>query len=286
MIKANNISDYIFSASDTQFLTTEAEISHAIKVMRAKMAAYIMDNQLKALVLGISGGVDSAFAAALLRPVCDFTNTKLIGRSITIETNKPDEIERSKTIGSLFCHDFKYLDYTHIYEAYKQELPELNNQLSSNLRTGNCKARLRMICLYDLAQLNKGIVISTDNFTEYLTGFWTLHGDVGDYAPFLHLWKTEVYIAAKFLCKQHTKEQAEALTQCIDAVPTDGLGISESDLDQLGAATYQEVDQILTAYFKGDKSLEEHPCIERFINSDYKRSNPMSINRLTLINRE
>jgi len=279
------MSEYIFSASDTQLLTTEEEISHAIKVMRTKTATYIMDNQLKSLVLGISGGIDSAFAAALLRPVCDFTNTKLIGRSITIETNKEDEIERSKLVGSLFCHDFQYLDYTHIYKVYEQELPDMFNPLLP-LRMGNCKARLRMICLYDLAQLNRGMVVSTDNFTEYLTGFWTLHGDVGDYAPFLHLWKTEVYLATQFLCKDHTKDQADALTQCINAVPTDGLGISNSDLEQLGAESYQEVDQILAAYLKGDKSVEKHPIIERFRSSGYKRMSPISISRFTLLNRE
>ncbi|MDR0605046.1 MAG: NAD(+) synthase [Bacteroidales bacterium] len=276
----------VFSSSDAQFLTTEAEISHAIKVMRAKTAAYIMDNQLKSLVIGLSGGIDSAFAAVLLRPVCDFTNTKLIGRSITIETNKDDEIDRAKTIGSLFCHDFQYLDYTHIYNVYKEALPELNNQFLSLLRMGNCKARIRMICLYDLAQLNRGIVISTDNFTEYLTGFWTLHGDVGDYAPFAHLWKTEIYLAARFLCKQHTKEQADALMQCIEAVPTDGLGISNSDLEQLGVPTYEEVDKILALYLQGDKTLEQHPLIERVISTEYKRKTPVSISRLALINRE
>jgi NAD+ synthetase len=280
------MSEYIFSSYDTQFLSTDEELSHAIKVMRTKTAAYIMDNQLKSLVLGVSGGIDSAFAAALLRPVCDFTNTKLIGRSITIETNKEDEIERSKLVGSLFCHDFQHLDYTSIYNMYKQELPKDNNTALSNLRMGNCKARLRMICLYDLAQLNRGMVVSTDNFTEYLTGFWTLHGDVGDYAPFLHLWKTEVYLAVQFLCQDHTKEQADALKQCIDAVPTDGLGISNSDLEQLGADTYQEVDQILATYLKGDKSMEEHPIIERFRTSEYKRTNPIAISRFTLLNRE
>jgi NAD+ synthetase len=280
------MSEYIFSSSDTQFLTTDAELEHAIKVIRAKTAAYIMDNQLKSLVLGISGGIDSAFAAALLRPVCDFTNTKLIGRSITIETNKEDEIERSKLVGSLFCHDFQYLDYTSVYEVYAQEIPKDSNTSLSNLRMGNCKARLRMICLYDLAQLNRGMVISNDNFTEYLTGFWTLHGDVGDYAPFLHLWKTEVYLAAQFLCKELTKEQSDALKQCIDAVPTDGLGISTSDLEQLGTETYQEVDQILTAYLNGDKSVENHQVVERFISSRHKRENPTTISRLNLINRE
>jgi len=280
------MSEYIFSSFDTQFLTTDEELEHAVKVMRAKTAAYVMDNQLKSLVLGISGGVDSAFAAALLRPVCDFTNTKLIGRSITIETNKEDEIERSKLVGSFFCHDFQYLDYSHIYEVYEQELLKDSNTSLYNLRMGNCKARLRMICLYDLAQLNKGMVISTDNFTEYLTGFWTLHGDVGDYAPFLHLWKTELYSAAQFLCKELTKERSDALKQCIDAIPTDGLGISSSDLEQLGTETYQEVDQILTAYLNGDKSMENHKVVERFLASEYKRKNPIAIGRLTLINRE
>ena len=280
------MSESILSASDAQFLTTEVEIHHAIKVMRAKTAAYIMDNQLKSLVIGISGGIDSAFAAALLRPVCDFTNVKLIGRSITIETNKQDEIDRSISVGSHFCHDFQHLDYTHLYNAYKQELPELNGNLLSKLRMGNCKARLRMICLYDLAQLNKGIVISTDNFTEYLTGFWTLHGDVGDYAPFIHLWKTEVYFATKFLCKQHTKEQAEALQQCINAVPTDGLGISNSDLEQLGVDTYEEVDKILMAYLQGDSTLEKHTLVERFHATDYKRKTPISISRSALISKE
>lgn len=278
--------DSMFSVSDIQFLATDTEIAHAIKVMRSKMAAYIMNNQLKSLVVGISGGVDSAFAAVLLRPVCDFTNTKLIGRSITIETNKEDEIERSKNIGMLFCHDFQHLDYTHIYETYKQGLPEINGQLLSKLRMGNCKARIRMIYLYDLAQLNKGIVISTDNFTEYLTGFWTLHGDVGDYAPFLHFWKTEIYLAVKFLCKQHTKEQADALIKCINAVPTDGLGISSSDLEQLGTETYEEVDKTLSAYLYGDSTLEKHPVIERYIATQYKRKNPISISRSALINRE
>jgi NAD+ synthetase len=254
--------------------------------MRAKTAAYIMDNQIKSLVVGLSGGIDSAFAAALLRPVCDFTNTKLIGRSITIETNKEDEIERAKTIGTLFCHDFKYLDYTHIYNIYKEELPELTGQHLSLLRMGNCKARIRMICLYDLAQLNRGIVISTDNFTEYLTGFWTLHGDVGDYAPFAHLWKTEIYLAARFLCKQHTKEQAEALMRCVESVPTDGLGISNSDLEQLGAPTYEEVDKILALHLQGDTTIEQHPLVERVNSTEYKRKNPVSISRLALINRE
>jgi len=274
-----------FSSVDTRFLHSDIEISHAIKVMRAKVAAYILDNQLQSLILGVSGGVDSAFAAALLRPVCDYTNTRLIGRSITIETNKQDEIERSIAVGSHFCHDFAHVDYTDLYLLHKKELPELNDQMLSKRRMGNYKARMRMICLYDLAQLHRGIVISTDNFTEYLTGFWTLHGDVGDYAPFLHLWKTEIYHAARFLCKQLTKQQAAVLTACINAVPTDGLGISNSDLEQLEVESYEEADKILSFYLEGNLEHENHPLIKRFISSEYKRKIPLNISRYSLCQR-
>lgn len=270
------------TAIDTRFMDTEKQFRHAIETMRATMAAYITANHLKSLVLGISGGIDSAFAAALLRPVCDVTDTKLIGRSITIETNKPDEIERANAVGKAFCHDYQYLDYTDIYLQYKPLMPGLDNEKLSKLRMGNAKARFRMMALYDLAQMNKGIVISTDNFTEYLTGFWTLHGDVGDYAPFIRLWKTEVYRCSELLCKSLPSTQSQALMSCVKAVPTDGLGISSSDLEQLGADNYYDVDIILARYLEGDHSQEDHPVIKRFLSSAYKRENPMSIPRTAL----
>lgn len=55
---------------------------------------------------------------------------------------------------------------------------------------GNIQARLRMIYLYNLASIHKGLVMSTDNQTEYQLGFWTIHGDVGDFDPIQDLWKT------------------------------------------------------------------------------------------------
>ncbi|MBR4453754.1 MAG: NAD(+) synthase [Bacteroidales bacterium] len=272
-----------FSTIDTTFLSTEAEFDYAIKVMRNELRNYIHQYGLKALVLGISGGVDSAFAAALVRPVCDELQIPLIGRSITIETNKPEEIERANAVGENFCHDYKYLDYTDIYLKFKPLLPDIVDNKLSKLRMGNAKARFRMMALYDLAQEHRGIVISTDNFTEYLTGFWTLHGDVGDYAPFIKLWKTEVYGCSKFLCKSLPKSMSDALMACVEAVPTDGLGITNSDLDQLGTDTYAEVDRLLAEYLSGNKQNEKHPVVQRYLSTQYKRENPVSIERIALV---
>ncbi len=266
-----------------RFLETEEEISAVVTRMRELTRDYIRNARLQSLVVGISGGVDSAFAVALLQPVCHELGIPLIGRSITIETNKPDEIERSKAVGRCFCDDFEYIDATELYLNIKPFMTDLEDDMLSKLRMGNCKARLRMMMLYDLAQKEKGMVIATDNFTEYLTGFWTLHGDVGDYAPFIHLWKTEVYEACRYLCKSLPSESASALMSCVDAVPTDGLGISKSDLEQLGAATYEEVDKMFWTYLNHPDKWKDHVLIQRYLRSEYKRRNPTIIERSVLL---
>ncbi|MBO4281894.1 MAG: NAD(+) synthase [Bacteroidales bacterium] len=269
--------------SQFRFLEKDGEIAPVIGIMRREVRDYVVATRLQSLVVGISGGVDSAFAVALLHPVCQELGIPLCGRSITIETNKEDEIRRSQAVGAAFCDDFQYLDYTELYMHFQSLMPSLDDTMLSKLRKGNAKARTRMMALYDLAQQRKGMVISTDNFTEYLTGFWTLHGDVGDYAPFINLWKTEVYAACRFLCRSLPPKEREALQSCIDAVPTDGLGISSSDLEQLGVPSYAEVDRIFWEYFNGNRSLESNVLIQRYLSSSYKRNNPVCIGRGVLL---
>ena len=270
---------------DSSFFPFMTECERLLKVaenIRSIVSDYLSACGLKSLVLGISGGIDSALCAALLRPVCQQHNIPLVGRSITIETNPNDEVARSLTIGKSFCTDFEHLDLTETFFENKKLLIHYDDSHLSKLRQGNMKARMRMMVLYDLAQLYGGMVISTDNYSEFLTGFWTLHGDVGDYAPIMHLWKTEVFHLAKALLDECNAEQRAALQSCIDATPVDGLGISSCDCEQLGVPNYYEVDKLFAAYFAGDKSLEDHVLIQRYKKSQYKRNNPISISRSNL----
>ena len=262
--------------------------------IRNKLRNYITTNKIESLVIGISGGIDSALCAALAKPICDELKIPLIGRSLPASTNKNEEVVRANNIGVLFCNDFEEYNIS----SYCEKLLPLaigaaDDVKGMKIRQGNIMARIRMIILYNLALKHKGLVLSTDNYTEYLLGFWTLHGDVGDYGMMQNLWKTEVYELAEYLINDSSTEltrlQRESLQSCVDAVPTDGLGITNSDLDQLGAPTYKEVDEILQRYLKAkkkmkyDPEIKVHPVLQRYERTHYKRNNPANISREELL---
>jgi NAD+ synthetase len=247
---------------------------HVFNTLVEETAKYITKNNLKAMVLGISGGIDSTVVAAICHEVSKKTGIPLIGRSLPIR-NKNDEFDVSKLVGEAFCDDFKIVG---LYRQYRDLLLEIvyqeegkdmsilsmeQSKMQTPIANGNIQARLRMIYLYNLASIHKGLVMSTDNQTEYQLGFWTIHGDVGDFDPIQGLWKTEVYGLANWLVSYYRSNKGsyvpsdntaerdkrwdmeDALIKSMALTPTDGLGISNSDLDQIGAKSYYDVDRVL-----------------------------------------
>ena len=257
---------------------SELNYEHVFDVLVDKTAEYVTENNLKAMVLGISGGIDSTVVAAICHEVSKKTGIPLIGRSLPIK-NKSDEFATSVHVGEAFCNEFSVYRLERSYRAalfdacadagdvnmansyYLDELEEMPSR--TPIANGNLQARCRMMYLYDIASRYKGLVMSTDNQTEYQLGFWTIHGDVGDFDPIQDLWKTEVYGLANYLQDHYKSKALEALRNdyketCDNykamscaiynsrkLVPTDGLGISNSDLEQIGAKSYAEVDDIL-----------------------------------------
>lgn len=233
---------------------------------------YVIKNNLKSMVLGISGGIDSTVCAAICHEVSKKTGVPLIGRSLTIK-NKEDETSTAKLVGEAFCNefeDFKLIGLFH-YVADTLRFFEQDNykeKWTNPIADGNIQARLRMIYLYHLAGITNGFVIDSDNKTENLLGFWTICGDVGDYKPIGNLWKTEVYELAKYLeekYKYNSDMKVVAVNQSIGLTPTDGLGISSSDLEQIGANSYEEVDEILKGLLASFE--EQHSNIDSVIKS-------------------
>lgn len=254
-----------------------------------KTADYLIQNNIKAQILGISGGIDSTVVAAICREVSDRTGIPLIGRSLPTINNKTNEVSTADLVGKAFCTDYKVCPIDRFYHQFMIDIVHKEtgsvrfrqNELTGGftidledclkfqtpIANGNIQARLRMIYLYNLASINKGLVMDTDNLTENNLGYFTIHGDVGDFNPIGGLWKTEVFKLAEWLANNKYKlsyspreitttidspesavkihSRQEAILESLKLKPTAGLGITDSDLDEIGAESYEQVDSIL-----------------------------------------
>ena len=218
---------------------------------------YLTNNGIKTMVLGLSGGLDSTVCAAICKKVNEKTGIPFIGISLPCSTNKGDEISSAALAGGEFCNVFSEVNIQDGFECVEKLCEKAADKESTSISQGNIKARLRMITLYDIASKHGGIVIDTDNITEHFLGFFTVNGDVADLNPIGNLWKTEVYGLAEYLYKE-VYEGSEALKAAIEITPTDGNGVSGSDLDQIMPGfTYTDVDEILMHWVTLDERIKE-----------------------------
>ena len=231
------------------------------------LSKYKMQYGIDEIVVGISGGIDSAVTAALFKQA----GWNVTGVLMPIHQN-PEETARGKELCEALGIDSLEKDLTEVFDFVSANITD-----DDKIRQGNIRARLRMITLYDLASAKGGCVASTDNFSELAAGFWTLHGDVGDVSPIQALSKSwEVPALAEALGVPQS---------IVEAVPTDGLGIANGDEDQFGFS-YLEFDLALFKLMRGgidlDTLTEEDKKIvqavaDRVRSTTYKRANPFNL---------
>lgn len=226
-----------------------------VERIRTTIQTYFRENNLAYAIFGKSEGLDSSVIAGLLS---NLDGVKPIGVLMPCES-KP-EVEQ---IARLVLEHFKIpslkVDLTPEYHTLVKRYYSpgaLQDQLLGVIQhyeddhlikymtkrkpyaAGNIKVRLRMITLYHIAQLTGGLVVSTDNLSEFWMGFWTINGDVGDLSPIQFVWKgLEEYAIAEALGVPE---------ESLNAVPTDGLEITPggTDEDQLGLP-YDELDRVI-----------------------------------------
>lgn len=243
------------------------------------LADYKMRYDIDNIVLGMSGGIDSALTAALFKQA----GWNVTGVTLPIHQN---ETETDRGVEACEALDVNHvqIDLSDTYDFYlKQnksdtELSSKKESKAIKVRRGNIRARLRMLTLYNLANKLNGIVGSTDNFSELSAGFWTLHGDVGDVAPIQSLSKSwEVPALAEIM---------DVPASIISATPTDGLGVDAGDEAQFGFS-YLQFDLVLYGLLS-ELETELRPSADdlaivenvkaRIRSTGYKRINPVNLN--------
>ena len=239
-------------------------------------ADYAAKTGLRFVVLGMSGGVDSALTAAIFRKA----GYHVIGVTMPIHQD-PAETERGIEASGALGIEHRHVDLSALYDQTLASQAAVDDGLLTQgevqavrIRRGNVRARLRMVTLYNLAAHLGGIVASTDNFSELGAGFWTLHGDVGDFSPIQALLKSwEV----PFLARLNAVPEAT-----VRAKPTDGLGIDAGDEAQLGCS-YLEWDLMTYALHKDlEVPSEDDRVLQSVLNrmgaTWFKRRNPLRLN--------
>lgn len=288
-----------------------------------KTAKYLVDNNIKAQVIGISGGIDSTVVAAICHEVSKRTNIPLIGRSLPTTNNKTNEVSTADLVGKAFCNDYKVYPIDRFYHQFMIDIVHKETgsvryrqneytggftidledclKFQTPIANGNIQARLRMIYLYNLASIHKGLVMDTDNLTENNLGYFTIHGDVGDFNPIGGLWKTEVFKLAEYLHEYYSIEshyhenypeqlkpnsncsRCVAVAESLKLKPTAGLGITDSDLDEIGAESYDQVDRILKCLTDSSVSTDTIDDIpDAILDAVVKRHNASKFKRKQL----
>ena len=212
-----------------------------------KLTSFIKDkvNETKAkgVVIGISGGVDSATVTYLA--VNALGKERVLGLIMPYYKNKDldDAILVCKTLGI----KYKVISIKNIVDEIEKSLGFELDPVSR----GNLMARTRMILLYTHANSRNYLVLGTSNKSEFLTGYFTKWGDgASDYAPLINLYKTEVWKIAKVLGVPE---------RIINKKPSAGLWEGQSDEDELGI-TYRQLDEIL--YRLIDLKMEKEKITE------------------------
>ena len=191
---------------------------------------------IKAFVVGVSGGIDSAVVSTL----CAETGLPTYVLTMPLhskEGNTKLSDAHAKALMKKYSNvRVVNIDLSNTYESLLFDIDQdfVNNQLAN----ANTKSRLRMVSLYQVAGSVGGIVVGTGNKVEdYGVGFYTKYGDGGvDIAPIADLYKTEVRELGGHL---------GVMNEIIDAPPTDGLwDDGRSDEDQIGA-TYAELEEAM-----------------------------------------
>ena len=224
---------------------------------------YATNAKMEGFVVGVSGGIDSAVTSSL----CALTGMRTLCVEMPIHQATSQVTRAQEHITQLkerFANvsDVR-VDLTPVFEEFKKQAPQTENDPSLDLSLANTRARLRMTTLYYFAGLHRYLVAGTGNKVEdFGVGFYTKYGDGGvDLSPIADLMKSEVYALGSFL---------KVPNSIMEAAPTDGLfGDSRTDEDQLGAS-YDELEWAMKMKDLGmtDKDLDggEKKVFELFVH--------------------
>lgn len=245
-----------------------------LKEVHSELVEFLRESFKKAgfskAVLGLSGGIDSALVAYLLRDALGKENVLAI--MMPYKSSNPDSLNHAKLVVEDLGINSKTIEITDMIDAYFK-----NEKEATSLRMGNKMARERMSILFDYSSKENALVVGTSNKTEIYLGYSTQFGDSAcALNPIGDLYKTNIWDLSRYL---------KIPDELIEKKPSADLWEGQTDEQEMGL-TYKEADQVLYRMLEENKKVEEvlaegfnkdlvDNIVRRINRSEYKRRMPL-----------
>jgi len=216
------------------------------------LSDYVRKNGFSDVVIGVSGGIDSALTAALAAETLGPDRVHCV--SMPSRFSSADTRADAKLLAESLGCDFRELEIEPMVTEFERVLAPAFAGRAQDLTEENVQARVRGVLLMALSNKFGWLLVATGNKSELSVGYATLYGDMaGGFALLKDVFKTDVFRLARYLNERAGRELIPAST--IERAPSAELRADQLDEDSL--PPYAELDRVLEAYIEEDRSRRE-----------------------------
>ena len=236
---------------------------------------YVQKCGFKSVILGLSGGIDSALTAVLAADALGREN--VLGVAMPARYSSEGSLTDAEALAKNLGIRFELLPIEPVFQAVEEQLKNIFTKLKPDQTEENLQSRLRGTTLMALSNKFNALVLTTGNKSEMAVGYCTLYGDMnGALGPIADLFKTDIYKIARWV----NREREVIPKNSIDKPPSAELRPNQKDQDSL--PPYEILDAILDLYVVKNFSREQiiqkgfdaamvHDVINKINFTEYKR---------------
>ncbi len=249
------------------------------KAMVIGLRDYVIKNQFNGVILGLSGGIDSALAAAIATDALG--SKKVRGIRMPSKYSSQGSLDDAKETSTLLGIKMDTINIDNLNNSFLKELTPLFNSLKSDTTEENIQSRIRGVLLMALSNKFGNMVLSTGNKSEISVGYTTIYGDMnGGFTVLKDAYKTDVYNLASWRNKNFSDFFMGPKGICIpvnsiNKEPSAELNIDQKDQDNL--PPYDVLDDIL------QRIIEKEDSIINIVKSGYDEKLVKRIYKLLLM---
>jgi len=260
---------------DVESKTSLSENESIYSALKLGLQDYVRKNKFTKVLIGISGGIDSALTAAIC--VDSLGAENVIGVAMPSKYNSKDSLEDAIKLSDNLGINLKTIEIEKLVDEFREILTNSLNEELGQITDENIQSRVRGNILMGLSNQTGAMVVSTGNKSEMAVGYSTLYGDLaGGFALIKDLYKTKVYELSNYRNSIYDVIPKNIITK----QPSAELRPNQYDSDSL--PDYEILDKILNLYIEEDCSSEKiiasgvHPdlvydVLEKVDRNEYKR---------------